>query len=136
MNELHPRLLADTRAIAETHFAWLRYMDDSRFAWLVIVPKRPGIREWFELDANDQQHLLKLVNQCSQSLQQHTGADKMNLGALGNLVPQLHIHIIARNRNDACWPGPVWGQGTPEPYVDKNTPVWVTPLQTLFEEIV
>lgn len=128
MTQLHPRLAADTRALADTEFAWLRYMNDSRFAWLVVVPKQADLREWHELSPADQQRLLTLVNHLSHALQQVTGAAKMNLGALGNLVPQLHIHIIARNPGDACWPGPVWGQGQPEPYAAGVEPDWLAPL--------
>lgn len=129
MTALHPRLAADTRALAETDFAWLRYMNDQRFAWLVVVPKQPDLREWHELAETDQQRLLTQVNQLSQTLQHITHAEKMNLGALGNLVPQLHLHIIARNPSDACWPGPVWGQGQPVPYADNAAPDWLPALK-------
>lgn len=124
---LAPQLAADTLPVAESDFAWLRYLNDQRFPWLVLVPKQPGLREWYELDANDQQHLLAISNSLSQTLQQLTGATKMNLGALGNLVPQLHLHLIARNPTDACWPGPVWGQGEAIAYTTE--PDWLTPLQ-------
>lgn len=130
MSGLHPRLAADTRALAEDSFAWLRYMNDARFPWLIVVPKQPGLREWHELAPADQQQLLVRVNRLSQQLQQLAGADKMNLGALGNLVPQLHIHIIARQAGDACWPGPVWGQGQPQPYPANEEPGWLAPLTT------
>lgn len=134
MNTLHSRLVADTRALAETDFAWLRYMNDQRFAWLIIVPKQADLREWFELEEADQQRLLRLVNGLSRELQQATNADKMNLGALGNLVPQLHLHVIARHQDDACWPGPVWGQGEPQPYADEQAPEWLPQLRRFISD--
>ena len=126
MTELHPRLAADTGALGETELCWLRWMRDARFPWLIVVPKRDGLREWHHLPAADQQRLLSTVNHLAGELESVTGADKINLGALGNLVPQLHVHIIARFRDDPCWPGPVWGQGEPVP-VD-GTPDWLARL--------
>ncbi|MBL4570412.1 MAG: HIT domain-containing protein, partial [Alcanivorax sp.] len=96
MATLHPRLAADTRALGETDLCWLRWMNDQRFAWLIVVPKREGLREWHHLPMAEQQALLQQVNGLAAQLEQVTGADKINIGALGNLVPQLHIHIIAR----------------------------------------
>jgi len=127
--ELHARLAEDTRALGETPDCWIRWMNDQRFAWLVVVPKRDGVREWFELDSSLQHDLLDLVNRCAMHLQALTGAEKINLGALGNLVPQLHIHVIARSCDDPCWPGPVWGQGQPQPYPGEQEPDWVSPLR-------
>jgi diadenosine tetraphosphate (Ap4A) HIT family hydrolase len=125
---LHPRLEADTHAIGETAEYWLRWMNDRRFPWVIVVPKKPGLREWHELDYDAQHALLDMVNRCSLHLQNLTGAEKMNIGALGNLVPQLHIHIIARRSGDACWPGPVWGQGAPEPWGNEQ-PAWLPALR-------
>jgi diadenosine tetraphosphate (Ap4A) HIT family hydrolase len=127
--ELHPRLLADTRSLGETPLCWIRWMSDQRFPWLVLVPRRSGIREWYELDHAEQHELLDLMNRCSLHLQALTGASKMNIGALGNLVPQLHVHIIARKENDQCWPGPVWGNGAVEPYADGQQPTWINALR-------
>lgn len=126
---LHPRLEADTRALGETPGFWLRWMNDQRFPWVIIVPRQSGVREWHELAESDQQDLLALVNRCSLHLQRLTGADKMNIGALGNVVPQLHVHIIARHEGDACWPAPVWGQGAPEPWDSQAQPDWLPALR-------
>lgn len=135
MTTLDPRLAADTRAVAETAFAWLRYMNDARFAWLILIPKQAGLREWYQLEEADQHKLLTQVNTLSRCLQQLTNADKMNLGALGNMVPQLHLHIIARSPGDACWPGAVWGQGEPLPYVGTTQPHWLDAIRDVFEDI-
>ena len=129
MPELHFRLSTDTRALGETTSCWIRWMNDQRFPWLVLVPKRDGIREWYELDHDEQHELLDLMNRCALHLQTLTGADKINIGALGNLVPQLHIHIVARQEGDPCWPGPVWGNGSVQPYADGQQPTWLPALR-------
>lgn len=129
MAELHPRLLADTRALGETPDCWIRWMNDRRFPWLVLVPKRDGVREWYELESSAQHDLLDLMNRCAMHLQALASAEKMNIGALGNLVPQLHLHVIARCSDDPCWPGPVWGQGVVEPWAEHEEPGWLAPLR-------
>ena len=123
MSELHPRLAADTGALGETPLCWLRWMRDGRFPWLIVVPKRERLREWHHLPVAEQSELLATVNHLAAELERVTGADKINLGALGNLVPQLHVHVIARFKGDDCWPGPVWGQGTPRPI--EVAPAWL-----------
>jgi diadenosine tetraphosphate (Ap4A) HIT family hydrolase len=122
---LHPQLEKDTRPVGENSHFWIRYMNDRRFGWIIIVPKQEGVREWFELEAEQQVELLELVNRSAQHLQRLTGAEKINIGALGNMVPQLHIHIIARSSGDPCWPGPVWGNGAPELFADHEQPDWL-----------
>lgn len=128
MATLHPRLAADTRALAETDLCWLRWMNDQRFAWLIVVPKRDGLREWHHLPVDEQVQLLTQVNALAGQLETITGADKINIGALGNMVPQLHIHVIARFEGDPCWPGPVWGQGQPQPWPEDAQPDWLGQL--------
>lgn len=127
MGSLHPRLAADTGELGNTALCWLRWMRDGRFPWLVVVPKRDGLREWHHLPESEQHALLSTVNHLAAELERVSGADKINIGALGNLVPQLHIHIIARYRDDPCWPGPVWGQGTPQPV--NTPPAWLAQLR-------
>lgn len=129
MAELHPRLAADTRPLAETPRFWLRWMNDRRFAWVILVPRMEGIREWHELPPDWQHELLDLANRVALHLQALVGADKINLGALGNVVPQLHVHVIARREGDPCWPGPVWGNGAPEPWPEGDEPDWLAPLR-------
>lgn len=125
---LHPRLAQDTLPVGETADYWLRCMNDQRFAWLVVVPKKDGLREWHHLPDQEQVALLAVVNQLAAQLETLTGADKMNIGALGNVVPQLHVHIIARFQGDPCWPGPVWGQGEVEPWPNGAVPPWLSGL--------
>lgn len=113
---LHPQLAADTIAVAELPLSSVLLMDDRRFPWLILVPRRPELREIHALDAPDCARLMDEIVQASRALEQLAGPDKINVGALGNLVPQLHVHVVARFRDDAAWPGPVWGSGPRQPY--------------------
>jgi diadenosine tetraphosphate (Ap4A) HIT family hydrolase len=91
-------------------------MNDRRWPWLVMVPQRPGIEEIHDLTPLDQAMVTFETNMVAQALKNMTGCSKINSGALGNIVRQLHIHIIARSEGDPGWPGPVWGHGSREPY--------------------
>ena len=113
---LHPRLEADTAFVADWPLCRVLAMNDARYPWLVLVPRREAA-ELHDLRARDRALLIEQIAQASAALKSLTGAAKTNVGALGNLVPQLHVHIVARNPGDAAWPGPVWGQGSPIPYV-------------------
>lgn len=109
---LDPRLAADTRPVASLPLCEVLLMDDARFAWLVLVPRRPGAVEIADLDEADQATLWHEVNRAAAALRAVAPCDKLNLGALGNIVRQLHVHVVARCEGDAAWPGPVWGHGT------------------------
>lgn len=108
---LDPRLAADSVFIADGPLSQVRLMDDTRFPWLLLVPRVEGAVEWIDLDGGQQRLLLAELNQVSQLLRAEAGVEKVNIGALGNIVRQLHVHIIGRNAGDAAWPGPVWGSG-------------------------
>ena len=114
--QLHPQLAADTHLICRVENCQILLMDDARFPWIVLVPEVAGIRELYELNERQQQQAYQSILRISKSLAEYSNADKMNVAALGNQVPQLHIHIIARYETDAAWPGPVWGVGQAEPY--------------------
>lgn len=94
----------------------LRLMDDARYPWLLLVPERPGLVELHDLEEHDAQALMREVRACTRALADLFPLDKTNVGALGNMVPQLHVHVIGRRRDDPAWPGPVWGVGAAEPY--------------------
>ena len=113
---LDPRLAADTRPVASLPLCEVLLMDDARFAWLVLVPRRPGASEIADLDEADQATLWREVNRAAAALRAVAPCDKLNLGALGNIVRQLHLHVVARTEGDAAWPGPVWGSGAAVPY--------------------
>lgn len=113
---LHPRLAADTVAVAALPLSELRLMDDARYPWLILVPRRARVCGLLDLGDSDQAQLLAEIRLCAQLLQDQHAPDRINIGLLGNLVPQLHAHVIARFDGDAAWPHPVWGQGEAQPY--------------------
>lgn len=113
---LDPRLEADTRPVTELPLCSVRLMDDARYPWLVLVPRVDGAVELLDLSEVDQVRLYDEVRLCARELQAHTGAHKLNIAALGNVVSQLHVHVIARFREDDAWPKPVWGVHAPIKY--------------------
>ncbi len=126
---LDDRLAKDTVSVAITGLCDLRLMKDRRWPWLVLVPRRQAISEIFELTPLDQALLTFETNMVSSALKSVTGAMKINVGALGNIVRQLHVHVIARSEGDANWPGPVWGHGHQEPYEDDEMRAFMTRMQ-------
>jgi diadenosine tetraphosphate (Ap4A) HIT family hydrolase len=108
--ELDSRLHADTWVLGDFPLCRLLLSRDANYPWLILVPRRAGISEIFELSAADQAQLALETAQLGKALKQLTGADKINIAALGNVVAQLHVHVIARYTTDAAWPGPVWGK--------------------------
>jgi diadenosine tetraphosphate (Ap4A) HIT family hydrolase len=117
---LDSRLAADTFPIARLGLCDLRLMNDSRWPWLILVPQRPGMSEIHELTPLDQTMLTFEAGIAAQALKTVVNCEKINTGALGNIVRQLHLHVIARNTGDPAWPGPVWGYGTREPYREND----------------
>ncbi|MGV8937974.1 MAG: HIT domain-containing protein [Allorhizobium sp.] len=113
---LDDRLLRDSQLLIRLGLCELRLMRDSRWPWLVLVPQRVGVSEIFDLTPLDQAMLTFEQNTVAAALKNITGATKINVGALGNIVRQLHVHIIARVEGDPSWPGPVWGYQTAIPY--------------------
>jgi diadenosine tetraphosphate (Ap4A) HIT family hydrolase len=107
-----PRLAQDSQLLAQGPLSQLRLMDDLRFPWLVLVPRLPGASEWLDLELPQQRLLLDELNAAAALLRAWQPCDKLNVGALGNIVRQLHVHLVARSRGDAAWPGPVWGAGS------------------------
>jgi diadenosine tetraphosphate (Ap4A) HIT family hydrolase len=113
---LDPRLAADSHLLADGPLSQLRLIDDTRFPWLVLVPRIAGAVEWVDLGDLAQQTLLAEVNRAAQLLRATGPCHKLNIGALGNVVRQLHVHVLARNEGDAAWPGPAWGVGAMQRY--------------------
>jgi len=109
MFALHTQLAKDCISIGDLPLSRVLLMNDANYPWLVLVPRREEIVELFQLPRIDQQQLLDEIAQLSAALAGHFRADKMNVAALGNIVPQLHVHIVVRYREDAAWPQPVWG---------------------------
>lgn len=109
---LDARLEADTSAVISLPLCEVLLMNDARYPWLILVPRRRGLVEVTDLEAAEQARLWAEVNQASTALRRTSPCDKLNLGALGNIVRQLHVHVVARREGDHAWPGPVWGNGT------------------------
>ena len=113
---LDPRLTADSHAIGALPFSELLLMDDARYPWVILVPRIAGARELIDLDEGDQRLLLGEIDRVARALESLLHPDKLNIAALGNVVPQLHVHLVARFTDDAAWPRPVWGIGEPVRY--------------------
>lgn len=115
---LHDRLQADTVSLGMSRLCEVRLMNDSSWPWVILVPAIAGIREIYELEKAQQQRLIEESSELSRQMMTLFGGDKMNVAALGNMVPQLHIHHIVRFEGDPAWPGPVWGRQPPVAYSD------------------
>ena len=113
---LDRKLEADTECAIWLGLCELRVMNDSRWPWLILIPQRPGIEEIHQLTPLDQAMLAFETAMVSEMLQRVTRCDKINSAALGNIVRQLHVHVIARNEGDTNWPGPVWGTDGTKPW--------------------
>lgn len=113
---LHERLAADTIVLADWPLCRVLLMNDASYPWLILVPRRAGLSELHEVTADDRSALFDDIERASLALTSGFQPDKINVGALGNMVPQLHIHVIARFRSDPAWPGPIWGKQPPVPY--------------------
>ena len=115
-HELHPQLVKDCHELGRFDLCRLLLMNDSTYPWFILVPDVPGVTEIYQLFHSDQEQLLRESSLVARMLVDVFGADKVNIAALGNVVPQLHIHHIGRFRNDPAWPAPVWGHGDAVPY--------------------
>ena len=114
--ELHPQLAADTLLVGNLPLCRVLLMNESRYPWLILVPQRADTTEIHQLAAADRTQLWEESDLVSRQLMQLFKADKLNIAALGNVVPQLHLHHIARFKIDAAWPAPIWGKFKPEAY--------------------
>ena len=126
---LDPRLAADTHPVASLPLCDVRLMNDARYPWLILVPRRAGLVEITDLDAGEQAALWREVNRATAALRTVAPCDKLNLGALGNIVRQLHVHLVARIEGDAAWPGPVWGHGRSVAYDEDRAAALVAALR-------
>lgn len=116
--QLHPRLAADTHLIAQWPLSDLRLMDDARFPWLILVPRIAEAAEVIDLAEADQLQLALETRRAARLMQAVFAPDKLNIAAIGNVVRQLHVHVVARYATDAAWPAPVWGHGDAQRYAD------------------
>lgn len=116
--QLDSRLASDSVFIADGPLSQVRLMNDRRYPWLVLVPRVNDVSEWLDLDGGQQRLLLAEINQAGNLIRAVPSIQKLNIGALGNIVRQLHVHLVGRHEGDAAWPGPVWGHGQAERYDD------------------
>jgi diadenosine tetraphosphate (Ap4A) HIT family hydrolase len=115
---LDDRLARDTFVIGDLPLSRVLLMQDARWPWLILVPRREGMVELIDLEPADQTQLMDEAGRAARFLKGHASPDKINVGALGNIVRQLHLHVVARAVGDPVWPAPVWGQGAATPYQD------------------
>ena len=116
MFSLDPRLQQDTLTVGDFPLCRLLLMNDAQYPWFILVTRRAAVSEVFDLDAADQLALWQETTTLASVLKDGFAADKMNVATLGNMVSQLHMHVIARTREDAVWPAPVWGKLPAQPY--------------------
>jgi diadenosine tetraphosphate (Ap4A) HIT family hydrolase len=126
---LHPQLHRDTASLGDLPLSRVLVINDANYPWLLLVPRRPDITEVIDLDEVEQAQLMTEVTRVARALRNVTACHKLNIAALGNAVPQLHVHIIARFRNDAAWPKPVWGAVPPRNYEREDLHNFVAPLR-------
>jgi diadenosine tetraphosphate (Ap4A) HIT family hydrolase len=113
---LHPQLADDTHPLAHWPLCDVRLMDDANHPWLILIPRIENATEIVDLDPTRQSELMREIDRASRALQRAVKPHKLNIAALGNMVPQLHVHVIARYREDIAWPRPVWGMASAQPY--------------------
>ncbi|WP_420546956.1 HIT domain-containing protein [Curvivirga sp.] len=120
MFQLHPRLEADTVHVMDLPLSRVLLLKDARYPWVVLVPQRPNLKEIHQLNDEDGIQLWREMRVLSEFMEKNFDCQKVNVAALGNMVPQLHVHIIAREEEDFAWPKPVWAIGDAEEYDDQS----------------
>lgn len=133
MFELHPTLIRDTAFVAKLELCQVLLSKDSLYPWCILVPEREGIEEIYQLDNADRQQLMDESCLISEVMTNLFAPDKMNVAALGNVVPQLHIHHVARFQHDPAWPAPVWGKLDAKPYENEALESRVSILRSTLE---
>ena len=129
---LHPQLAKDCMVVCDLGLCRVLLMNQAAFPWLILVPRIAGARELHALDAEDYASTMNEVRRVADALQRFTGATKMNVAALGNMVEQLHIHVVARFTHDAAWPNPVWNSGVQaQPYSAAQSLAFIKDFQAL-----
>lgn len=132
--QLHERLAKDSYPVTDLPLCSVRLMDNKYFPWVLLVPRQPGIREWIDLPREEQHQLSDEIAVISHILQALVTPEKLNIATLGNQVPQLHVHIIARYKGDKAWPNPVWG-GPGEAYSEAEARQFIYDLKSALESL-
>ena len=131
--QLHPRLQQDSLAVGQFNLSELRLINDSQYPWFILIPKRTEISEIYQLSELEQQQLQQESSLLAKTLADLFNADKMNIAAIGNMVPQLHIHHIVRYKTDIAWPAPVWGKFDAAPYHKQQAEEIIDRLKTVLK---
>ncbi len=134
MAELHPQLAQDCLKLGRFPLCFLLLMRDANYPWFILVPDREDIREIHHLSEQDQQQLLRESMLLSRALEQAFAPDKLNIAALGNMVPQLHVHHVVRYRQDPAWPAPVWGRLPSQAYDDEALTALIEKIKATLTE--
>lgn len=127
--ELDTRLAADTSPVASLPLCDVLLMNDARYPWLILVPRRNELVEVADLGATEQALLWQELKEVSAALRSAIPCDKLNIGLLGNIVRQLHVHVVLRQVGDDAWPGPVWGHGAAVPYTQEALRILIPSLK-------
>jgi diadenosine tetraphosphate (Ap4A) HIT family hydrolase len=127
--ELDPQLARDTAAVGDLPLSQVLVSRDGSYPWLILVPRRPGAIELIDLTDADQAQVMREIAQVGRVLKAVTACDKLNIAAIGNVVAQLHIHIVARRRGDAAWPKPIWGAVPARAYTSDALDKFITTLR-------
>jgi diadenosine tetraphosphate (Ap4A) HIT family hydrolase len=130
---LDERLARDALVVGDMALSRVLLMKDARWPWLILVPRREGLVELSDLDAADRALLIEEAALAARFLRAHVKADKINIGALGNVISQFHLHVVARFVGDPAWPGPIWGHGGPTPYDEANAPALIKAARKALE---
>jgi diadenosine tetraphosphate (Ap4A) HIT family hydrolase len=117
---LHPQLAADTHGVGDLPLSRVLIIKDANYPWVILVPRQPGVTEILDLAPAEQAQLIGEITRTGAALKEITACDKLNIAALGNVVPQLHVHVIARSKSDPAWPHPVWGRLKPQGYDNRT----------------
>jgi diadenosine tetraphosphate (Ap4A) HIT family hydrolase len=126
---LHAQLQKDTIDIGDLPLSRVLVIKDAHYPWLLLVPRRPGAGEIIDLNEVEQAQLMTEISRVGRALKEVTHCDKLNIAALGNLVPQLHVHVIGRRSSDAAWPRPVWGVMPPLPHDPEEVQSFISALR-------
>ena len=126
---LHPQLEKDTIDIGDLPLSRVLVIRDANYPWLLLVPRRAAAIEIIDLDDVEQAQLMTEVSRAARALKEVTKCDKLNIAALGNVVPQLHVHVIARRKTDAAWPRPIWGVVGPQPHDAEEVQNFISALR-------
>jgi diadenosine tetraphosphate (Ap4A) HIT family hydrolase len=134
MFTLDSRLQQDTVTVGDFPLCRLLLMNDAHYPWFILVPRREAVSELFQLDVEEQQTLWRETTSLAEKLKDTFAADKMNVATLGNVVSQLHMHLVVRKRDDIAWPAPVWGKHAALPYSERQVAEIKEKLQWVLTE--